>query len=111
MWNNTGAYEDSIKRYFAFPEAFDSYAALMTKITHVEAINITAILGSKGSDMYTCAGFPYNHAENILSVAFDPTHLKMYPAWENGSGADGWMPASCSTYLEIDMKPWFTEIF
>lgn len=107
MWNNTGAYENSIMRYLAFPEAFDSYQASKTKISSVQAVNITAILGSKGPDMYTCGGFPYNDAENILSVAFDPTERKMYASWENGHGPDGWMPAACSTYLEIDMKPWF----
>lgn len=41
MWNNTGAYKDSITRYMAFPEAFDGYQARKTPITYVEAVNVT----------------------------------------------------------------------
>jgi len=50
----------------------------------VQAVNITAILGSKGNDKYNCNGYPYK-GENILSVSFDPSNLIMYSAWENGS--------------------------
>ncbi len=107
MWNNTGAYQDSINRYFAFPEAFDSYLSRNVAITPIEAINITAILGHKGGDMYTCGGYPYNGGSNILSVTYDPTNLSMYAAWEEGTGQDGWAPAACNSYLQIDLKPWF----
>jgi hypothetical protein len=41
MWNETHAMEDSIDRYLAFPEAFDSYAASKTAIGYVEAVNVT----------------------------------------------------------------------
>lgn len=41
MWNDTAAYQDSITRYMAFPEAFDSYQAAGKAITYVEAVNIT----------------------------------------------------------------------
>lgn len=105
MWNNTGAFRDSIGRYMAFPEAFDGYEARKTSITHVEAINITSILGSKGDDKYNCVS-PY-HGSNILSVAFDPSNLIMYTAWENGRGSQEWSPAACNTYLQLNMKSWF----
>ena len=113
MWNNTASFDDSIKRYLAVPEIFDSYERSNTKISHVQAINITAILGDKGKpyDLYSCSGLPFEDAWNILSVTYDPTNRKMYAAWESGAGSETWMPAACSTYLEIDMRPWFTEIF
>jgi hypothetical protein len=41
MWNETGAMDDSIDRYLAFPEAFDSYAAAKKPITFTEAVNVT----------------------------------------------------------------------
>jgi hypothetical protein len=109
MWNNTLAYEDSIKRYLAFPEAFDAYKASNTPISHVQAVNITAILGSKGPNMYLCGGFPYDDAANVLSVTFDPTNLKMWTAWEDGHGPDSWRPAACATYLEVDLTHWFGD--
>ena len=52
MWNNTEWYNNSIWRYQAFPEAFDSYETSQKKITFVEAVNITSIIGSKGASRY-----------------------------------------------------------
>lgn len=106
MWNNTGAMQNSIERYLAFPEAFDSYAASKTPISFVEAVNITAILGSKGEDKYECAA-PYTEGANVLSVAFEPASRLAYAAWEHGTGDADWRPAACSTYLKVDFRRWF----
>jgi hypothetical protein len=66
MWNNTGAYNDSIIRYMIFPEMFDGYRASNTKITYVEAVNITALVASKGLDhIYDCTP-PHEEGSNIL---------------------------------------------
>lgn len=68
MWNDTGAYLDSVQRYNAFPEAFDSYQSSSTLIAYKEAINITAILGHKsGESMYSCTG-NYDGGSNILRL-------------------------------------------
>ena len=107
MRNYTIKFNDSIQRYLAFPEAFDSYEAANKKITHIEAVNITAVLAEKGKDKYNCNGYPYK-GHNILSVAYDPSNLMMYTAWENGR-ADKWSPGACNTYLAIDMKIWFKD--
>eukprot|EP00595_Chromulina_sp_UTEXLB2642_P002039 CAMPEP_0196764074 /NCGR_PEP_ID=MMETSP1095-20130614/5326_1 /TAXON_ID=96789 ORGANISM="Chromulina nebulosa, Strain UTEXLB2642" /NCGR_SAMPLE_ID=MMETSP1095 /ASSEMBLY_ACC=CAM_ASM_000446 /LENGTH=395 /DNA_ID=CAMNT_0042118681 /DNA_START=377 /DNA_END=1564 /DNA_ORIENTATION=- len=105
MWNDTNAYQNSLKRYNAFPEAFDSYESSKQTITYVEAVNITAILGSKGENLYQCSS-PYTAGSNVLSVTFDPSNLIAYSAWENGLGNDLWTPAACNTYIKIDFNEW-----
>jgi len=41
----------------------------------------------------------------------DASELVAYAAWEDGHGignaTDSWKPAACSSYLKIDLKPWF----
>jgi len=102
-------YNNSIQRYLLFPTMFDSYEAAGTQITYVEAVNITSILGSKSSDIstfYQCVS-PFVSGSNILSVAYDPSNLLAYAAWENHDDTVGWVPAACNTYLKIDMNDWF----
>jgi hypothetical protein len=101
------SYQNSINRYLAFPEAFDSYQAAGTKITYAQAVNITAIIASKGSNFYECVT-PFDGGSNILSVAYDPSNLLAYAAWESGAG-DSWAPAACSTYLALDLSSWFAR--
>ncbi len=55
--------------------------------------------------MHDCNG-PFDSADNILSVAYDPTELIAYTAWETGN-KDTWRPAACNTYLALNLKPWF----
>lgn len=106
MWNNTNAYKNSIERYKIFPEQFDSYASQQVKISHKEAVSITALVGEKGLDhIYDCNG-PFDAASNILSVTYDPAEVIAYMAWENGHKST-WTPAACNTYLAVDLKPWF----
>eukprot|EP01035_Chromulina_nebulosa_P018793 gene18793-24560_t len=105
MWNDSSSYQNSLKRYNAFPEAFDSYESSKQTISYVEAVNITAILGSKGENLYQCRS-PYTAGSNVLSVTFDPSNLFAYSAWENGLGDDLWTPAACNTYIKIDFNEW-----
>jgi hypothetical protein len=105
MWNNSGAYQNSIDRYMMFPEIFDDYTAAQTLISVPQAVNVTALLGDKGDKtMYDCS--PPHDGSNILSVTFDLRNRAMYTAWENGHG-DDWAPAACNTYIKIDLTPFF----
>jgi len=105
MWNNTGAYDNSIERYLMFPEIFDDYTAAQTAISVPQAVNVTALIGEKGDGhMYDCA--PPRGGSNILSVTFDLSKHSMYAAWENGHEAD-WSPAACNTYVKFDLTQFF----
>lgn len=101
------SYENSISRYLAFPQIFDSYQTAGTSIGYKEAINVTAIIAQKGNDFYECVT-PFEHGTNILSVAYDPTNLLAYAAWESGSNST-WVPAACSTYVTMDLSTWFAR--
>jgi len=69
-----------------------------------DLVNATAIVGQKGGkDWMSCDGV-YDGGSNVLSVAFDPSNLEIYAAWESGPKGN-WAPAACSDYLHIDMKP------
>ena len=109
MWNNTGAYQDSLLRYNLVPPMLDDYAAASQAIGVQEIVNMTAILGGKGTagdEPFTCTMPFTNEADNILSVAFSPSDLKVYAAYESGTG-DGWIPAACNSYVEVDMTEYF----
>lgn len=109
MWNNTGAYQDSLLRYNLVPPMLDDYAAASQAIGVQEIVNMTAILGGKGTagdQPFTCTMPFTNEADNILSVAFSPSDLKVYAAYESGTG-DGWIPAACNSYVEVDMTEYF----
>eukprot|EP01038_Epipyxis_sp_PR26KG_P005160 gene5160-7183_t len=100
-------YNSSIQRYLLFPEIFDDYTASATKITYLQAINITAIVSHKGLDKTFSCSLPYLNGTNILSVAYETSSLIAYAAWESGTGDDKWTPAGCSTYIKLDLNQWF----
>jgi hypothetical protein len=109
MWNNTNAYINSLTRYNLFPPALDYYESTGTKISIMQAVNITALAGEKGQEngaAYACNG-PYPDGANILSATFAPKQREAYVAWESGTGDAAWTPAACSTYLEIDLNKFF----
>jgi len=109
MWNNTGAYQNSQFRYNLFPVVLDAYAATNTAISAIQAINMTAIAGEKGeNEAYECTG-SYPDGANILSATFYPKELTAYIAWESGTG-ETWTPAACSTYIEVNLKPFFDRL-
>ena len=91
------------------PPMLDSYAESSTAVSVKEIVNMTAIMGGKGikgDQPFTC-NMPFSGAaDNILSVAFSPNNLKVYAAWESGSG-DGWIPAGCNSYIGFDMNYFF----
>lgn len=108
-WNDTSAYKNSIWRYNLFAETFDFYEATEQKIGALQAVNVTALLGQKGHDQedaYKCDPENYSAGSNVLSATFHPESRTAYVAWESGSGAD-WVPASCNTYVEIDLSKFF----
>eukprot|EP01034_Spumella_vulgaris_P024804 gene24804-31185_t len=100
-------YIDSINRYQLFPAVFDQYAAEGKLMGFREAVNMTAIVGHKSSDLFYECQAPYDTGSNILSVTYDPAALIAYTAWENHNPNEEWVPAACNTYLKIDLKQWF----
>ena len=107
MWNNTNAYKDSLQRYNLFPVALDSYESNEVSISAIQAVNITSIVASKGSEKpYNCIA-PFPNGANVLSATFAPKQLIAYIAWESGTGDTDWTPAACSTYLEINLNKFF----
>lgn len=106
LFNNT------VFRYNLMHDLFDGLQQADAKISDKEATGITATLGIKGDNYFTCdqelAG------DNTLSVTYAPGNRTavgesseygyLYVAWESGSVS--WKPASCSTYIRIDMDRW-----
>jgi hypothetical protein len=110
MWNNTGAYKNSMYRYALFPQLLDQFESKGTLIDKEQAVEIVAIVGDKGEgeSTYQCAGpGTYGDAQNIMSVAFQPNELIAYVAYENGDSDANWSPAGCNTYIAIDLKEYF----
>lgn len=106
MWNNTGAYKNSLWRYNLFPLILDNYKSENKIITPLEAVNITAIVGDKGQEQSFDCIAPYPNGENVLSATFHPEAMTTYIAWENGQG-DTWVPAACNSYVKLDLTPFF----
>lgn len=96
----------SVERYFFISDTLAFYKKTGTDIGLLQTANITAIVGDKGKHAYQCEN--NTDGSNILSVAFAPTDGVVAVAWESGA-KDGWRPACCSTYLQLDMKAWFAK--
>jgi hypothetical protein len=110
MWNNTGADKNSRFRYNLFPQVLDTYAGKQQKFSYQDAVYLVAVAadkGDQGNAAFQCAGPPYDDAQNILSIAFQPRALTLYVAWESGHGDAEWTPAACNTFVQVDMKEWF----
>ncbi|XP_065842108.1 uncharacterized protein [Oscarella lobularis] len=95
----------SMQRYVMIHEAITSYERNGISVGPMEAINITAIVGDKGHHAYDC--MDNTDGTNVLSVTYDPNDKIMYTAWESKAG-ENWRPACCSSYLKVDMTPWFS---
>eukprot|EP01094_Clydonella_sp_ATCC50884_P007399 TRINITY_DN1657_c0_g1_i1.p1 TRINITY_DN1657_c0_g1~~TRINITY_DN1657_c0_g1_i1.p1 ORF type:complete len:513 (-),score=145.35 TRINITY_DN1657_c0_g1_i1:122-1639(-) len=107
MWRKMHAGKWSAQRYGFIRDSFVYYEQQSIPIGHVEAINITSIVGDKGeSDPYRCSGM--SEGSNMLSVTYDPADLIAYSAWDNGSGS-GWTPACCNTYVAFDLSQFFAS--
>lgn len=108
MWNNTGAYNNSLWRYNLFPLVLDGYESEKKRITPLEAVNITAIVGDKGQEQSFDCIAPFPDGANILSASFHPQTTTAYVAWENSQG-DSWSPAACQSYVKVDMSDFFND--
>jgi len=105
MWRTFHAGQWSAQRYKFAHDAFVYYETEGIKISAVEAMNITSIIGDKGeTDPYKCSDT--EQGSNILSVTYDPGNLIAYSAWDNGSGS-AWRPACCNTYVLFDLRQFF----
>jgi len=94
---------DSEKRYMLIHDSLVGYENREVLLSYLEAVNVTAIVGDKGGSFLSC-----NNATlgiNILSVAYAPSSLTMYVAFEEGSGFFH-KPACCSTYVVFNMSKW-----
>eukprot|EP01027_Heterolobosea_sp_BB2_P016936 GEZU01024037.1.p1 GENE.GEZU01024037.1~~GEZU01024037.1.p1 ORF type:complete len:527 (+),score=161.19 GEZU01024037.1:76-1656(+) len=98
--------DNSMIRYKIIHDGFAYYEEAGIAMSEYDAINITAIVGSKGPDFYLCPTTPAG--SNIISVTYHPAQLKMYASWEYGAGHT-WRPACCATYMEFDMTQWFNS--
>jgi hypothetical protein len=98
-----GIKSDTMIRYFLLKDGFDWYAQ-NRKITAEDALNMTAILGDKGSEEFKVCPSK-NIGINVISVMYSPEDLKMWASFEYGFGKS-FRPACCAVYVEIDMKPW-----
>merc|ERR1712232_44795 len=65
-----------------------------------EALNITAIIGQKGKNVYKCENT--DTGTNVLGVTFLPQQLFLYSSWEKGTNSS-WRPASCNTFVAFNM--------
>lgn len=87
----------TINRYFIQRDLFNNYNQSQTKITEVEAVNMTAILGAKQHrNYYSCAEGP--KGGNVISVTYFPKDLKMWAAFEYGY-KDSFRSACCGVYV------------
>merc|ERR1712232_199915 len=106
MWRGTHALNWSMERYMFAYESFKYYENENIAINYNDAINITAILGDKGSTAYHCPNS--NVGENIISVTFHPGNQELWASWENGTSTS-WRPAACNNYVHFDLSQWFTQ--
>lgn len=84
----------------------EAYAAQKTAIGPNEAVTLTALIGAKGEDFWSCKDV--RGGINVLSVGFRPGKQTLWAAWENGAGST-WTPAACNSYIEVDLSSFFAS--
>lgn len=103
-WPTTfNAFQSSVYRYFLLSNQFSMYYNEGIAMSVVEAVNTTALIGTKGPVFWECNPQVYHQGSNVLSVTMRPSQLVAYVAWEDGHNAT-WVPAACNSYVEFDMK-------
>jgi hypothetical protein len=125
-FSGADAYNDSDHRYHLISSQIAAYEAEKTIIGFEQAVNITSLVGQKGSDYFhwfvsSPARFipclltprcrfvssnPGTGGSNVLSVAYHPVSHRLWAAWEDGAN-ETWTPASCAAYVELDFARWF----
>jgi len=98
-------HSDTMTRYLILKDGFNWYNQTR-KMSPADALNMTAILGDKGSSTEFKVCPNKNIGINVISVMFQPENLKMWAAFEYNYGKD-FRPACCGVYVEMDMKLWF----
>jgi len=97
----------TVQRYLFMYKSFSWYQQQSIKISDLQAINITSIVGDKGrANPHVCSNT--TDGENVLSVTFHPGVQQLYVAWEDGTG-NTWRPAVCNTYIKIDFNYWWNK--
>lgn len=104
LWSQ-GPHTNSQERYQIIHDSIVDIERTGVRATADDIINVTAVVGQKGDNYFTCGPLPHK-GSNVLSVAFDPKSQVIYSAWEANSG-DNWVPAGCSTFVKLDMAQWF----
>lgn len=84
-------------RYFILKNMFNMYAEASTTIGAQEALNVTAILGDKGSEKFYSCQNNYKGL-NVISVMYQPSQLKMWAAFEYGY-KETFRSACCGVYV------------
>mmetsp|Transcript_19427 Transcript_19427/g.27920 ORF Transcript_19427/g.27920 Transcript_19427/m.27920 type:complete len:498 (+) Transcript_19427:40-1533(+) len=108
QWYGYHAYQNSKDRYDVIYQSFKDYEDTGVLVGASEAVRITSAVGIKGDETNedNCDPTLYHEGINVLSVTYDPARLTLYAAFEDGTG-EGWVPAACNGYIEIDMSQWF----
>eukprot|EP00049_Salpingoeca_infusionum_P017699 m.354045 g.354045 ORF g.354045 m.354045 type:complete len:509 (+) comp16908_c0_seq1:44-1570(+) len=99
---------DTLTRYMLLHDAFVDYANSSTLISDMQAVNLTAIVGDKGSETFLSCDNA-SKGENIISATFVPSvngDSIMYLAFENGH-SDKHVPACCNNYVKFNMGEYF----
>jgi hypothetical protein len=99
---------DTMIRYMILKDMFNSYNDQKVPITDVQALNVTAVLGDKGSEKFYSCQNNYKGL-NVISVLYQPSKLKMWAAFEYGY-KDTFRSACCGVYVEIDLTKWFAPL-
>lgn len=108
IWRtNNGFVKDQVKPNRLNSNTQERYFTLIQhlegkKMTVMDAVNITAILGDKGTHgFFSCANAHY-----VLSVTYQPLEAIMYVAYEHGTLSQ-WTPACCSVHVKLDISLFF----
>ena len=96
--------DDSMIRYKILKDGFNWYKNEGIEMGEEQSLNLTAILGDKGSEYFMSCKKKADGV-NVISVAFEPESLKMWAGFEYSSGKT-FRSACCGVYVEMDMAPW-----
>lgn len=103
-------------RYELLRQLFDRYASQGKLIGDDEAVAITAILGIKGRNFFSCEPQNFDVGDNVMSIVYAPRDgvssaagpARAWVSWEDGDAtANTWRPAACNSYVRFNMESWW----
>jgi len=97
-------FNDTVFRYDLMHDIFVDLQSRNVLIDEKVAVAIVATLGTKGKNFNSCDPQYFSRGENVMSIAYAPTGLRLYIAWEQGGTQ--WRPAACNPYVLIDFARW-----